>query len=100
MVLPTQDTRVEENHKKFLCTVSWSVHHTTWLVMVTLSPPVAVSKQDFYSVETKIFFPAGSGLTNSALVYEPKCGGTVNEYCCVHGAQINFGDLTPYLTDG
>jgi hypothetical protein len=44
-----------------------------------------------------------SWLTNSALVYEPKCGGgggggdcgiSANEYSC---AQINFGDLTPYL---
>jgi hypothetical protein len=41
---------------------------------------------------------------NSALVYEPKCGGKgviagsqprVRLYT---GAQINFGDLTPYLT--
>ncbi len=44
-----------------------------------------------------------SWLTNSALVYEPKCGGggcgiSANEYSCAHGAQINFGDLTPYLT--
>ncbi len=50
-------------------------------------------------------------LTNSLLVYEPKCGGTggsceasANEYSCavctVHGAQINFGDLTLYLTYG
>jgi hypothetical protein len=46
-------------------------------------------------------------LTNSALVYEPKCGGmgggvrvSAIEYSCAHGAQINFGDLTPYLTYG
>ncbi len=46
-----------------------------------------------------------SFLTNSALVYEPKCRGrregcgvSANEHSCVHGAQINFGDLTPYLT--
>jgi len=26
------------------------------------------------------------------------CGVSVNEYSCAHGAQINFGDLTPYLT--
>ncbi len=49
-----------------------------------------------------------SWLTNSALVYEPKCGGrrgwgwacwvSANEYSCAHGAQINLGDLTPYLT--
>jgi hypothetical protein len=35
--------------------------------------------------------------------YEPKCGlavVTANEYSCVHGAQINFGDVTPYLTYG
>jgi hypothetical protein len=45
-----------------------------------------------------------SWLTNSALVYEPKsggrgsCGVLANEYSCAHGAQINFGDLTPFLT--
>jgi hypothetical protein len=41
-------------------------------------------------------------LTNSALVFEPKCGGvcgvSASEYSCTHGAQRNFGDLTPYLT--
>jgi hypothetical protein len=41
-------------------------------------------------------------LTNSSLVYEPKCGGggvrvSANQYSCAHGAQINFGVLTPYL---
>jgi hypothetical protein len=25
-------------------------------------------------------------------------GISANEYSCAHGAQINFGDLTPYLT--
>jgi hypothetical protein len=25
-------------------------------------------------------------------------GVSANEYSCVHGAQINFRDLTPYLT--
>jgi hypothetical protein len=28
------------------------------------------------------------------------CGVLANEYSCEHGAQINFGDLTPYLTLG
>jgi hypothetical protein len=39
-------------------------------------------------------------MTNSALVYEPKCagGGGVVRYQLYKGAQINFGDLTPYLT--
>ncbi len=46
-----------------------------------------------------------SWMTNSALVYEPKCVGgrgcgvSANEYRCAHGAQINFGDITPYLTN-
>jgi hypothetical protein len=26
------------------------------------------------------------------------CGVSANEYSCAHGAQINFGDLTPRLT--
>jgi hypothetical protein len=26
------------------------------------------------------------------------CGVSANEYSCAHGAQINFGDLTPYIT--
>jgi hypothetical protein len=26
------------------------------------------------------------------------CGVSANEYSCAHGAQINFGDFTPYLT--
>ncbi len=28
------------------------------------------------------------------------CGVSANEYSFAHGAQINFGDLTPYLTYG
>ena len=26
------------------------------------------------------------------------CGVSANEYSCAHGAQINFGDLTLFLT--
>jgi hypothetical protein len=26
------------------------------------------------------------------------CGVSANEHSCAHGAQINFGDLAPYLT--
>ncbi len=44
-------------------------------------------------------------LTNSVLVLEPNagktgggCGASDNECSCTHGDQINFGDLTPYLT--
>jgi hypothetical protein len=41
-------------------------------------------------------------LTNSALVYEPKCGGVdlrgLSQCLQLYtGAQINFGDLAPYL---
>ncbi len=46
-----------------------------------------------------------SWLTNSALVYEPKCGGERGELRGISqwvqlytGAQINFGDLTLYST--
>jgi hypothetical protein len=45
-----------------------------------------------------------SWLTNSALVYEPKCGGGGGlrglsyEYSWANRAPKNFGDLTPYLT--
>jgi hypothetical protein len=48
-----------------------------------------------------------SWLTNSVLVYDPKCGGggggegcrvSANEYSCAHGDQINSGDLSPYLS--
>jgi hypothetical protein len=28
------------------------------------------------------------------------CGVSAKEYSCAHGAQINFGDLTPYFTYG
>ncbi len=43
-----------------------------------------------------------SWLTNCALVYEPKCGGGCGgvsaKYSSAHGAQINFGVLTLYLS--
>ncbi len=48
-----------------------------------------------------------SWLTISALIYEPKCGGrgggcwvSANEHSCAHGAQKNFGDVTPCLSYG
>jgi hypothetical protein len=47
-------------------------------------------------------------LTSRALAYDYEsqmrggggCGVLVNEYSCAQGAQINFRDLTPYLTYG
>ncbi len=49
-----------------------------------------------------------SWLTNSTLLYGPRwggiglgsCGVSAIEYRCTHGAQINFGDLTPYVIYG
>jgi hypothetical protein len=48
-----------------------------------------------------------SWLTNSALIYcmspnagEGGCEVSANEHSCAHGAQINFGDPSPYLTYG
>jgi hypothetical protein len=47
-----------------------------------------------------------SWLTNSAFVYEPKCGGKgelrgLSQWIQLYtGAQLNLGDLTPYLTYG
>jgi hypothetical protein len=32
--------------------------------------------------------------------YGGSCRESTNEFSCAHGAQINFGDLTPYLTYG
>jgi hypothetical protein len=49
-----------------------------------------------------------SWLTNSSLVYEPKCGGgggwvagsqPLSTAVLRTGAQINFVDLTPYLSN-
>jgi hypothetical protein len=53
-----------------------------------------------------ISFKISSWLTNSALLYEPKCGGGggggefagSQPMSTAHRAQSNFGDLTPYLT--
>ncbi len=57
----------------------------------------------YSQVDTKRCRP--SWLTNSARIYEPKCGGETGwlwglsqRVQLYTGAQINFGDLTPYLT--
>jgi hypothetical protein len=42
----TEETRVEEKQEEFFC-FSAGAYTTNWLVMVTKSQPVAVSKQDF-----------------------------------------------------
>ncbi len=56
-VTTTEETRVEEKEKKqkeFLCLLrcQWSVHHN----LVTLSPPVAVSKLDFFAWKQNILY--------------------------------------------
>ncbi len=64
-----------------------------------------------YAVRPTICLPLPQGVTRdvvylgcpTAPLYEPKYEGgdwgvSANEYSCVRGAQINFGDLPPYLT--
>ncbi len=59
-----------------------------------------------------ILFLSDHGVTKRYIVYlgrpiapsymSPNAGGGVvsaNEYSCAHGAEINFGDLTTYLTN-
>ncbi len=66
--------------------------------------------QPFLNNQTLLYSCGLSWLTNSALVYEPKCGGRggggeggvavagLSQWVWLYtGAQINFGDLTPYL---
>jgi hypothetical protein len=96
--------------------ISYYVHiflffhlHYTWGAQLTNDHPVIFIDN---CLESPPCFPPGDGvtkrchlswLTNSALVYEPKCRGggggccgvTANEFTCAHGAQINFCDLTP-----
>ncbi len=42
--------------------------------------------------------PIGPEYTRSNAGKRWSCGVSANEYSCTHGAQINFRDLTPYLT--
>ncbi len=48
---PTEETRVEEKHA-----LSAGAYTTTWLVMVTLSPPVAVIKQHFKTLSRVMLY--------------------------------------------
>ncbi len=88
---------VTMNHTKQL-SMFWEkgVYVLGWIV------PFSVIPETYRQGVTKKCRP--SWLTDSALVYEPKCGGgglrglSQWVHSCAHGAQINFGDLTPYLT--
>ncbi len=65
-----------------------------WVAGGVTSPPSTPSSQWFRRSQKRCLL---SRLTNSALVYDPKCGGPMST--AVHmGPKINFGDLTPYLT--
>jgi hypothetical protein len=47
-VRDTEETREEEKHGRSFSALSAGAYHTTtWLLMVILSPPVAVFKQEF-----------------------------------------------------
>jgi len=81
-------------------------------LVVYFAPPVReadstashlITRQSLAMVNTRGFrnWCRLSWMTNSALLYEPKCGGrgevaesSANEYSCKPGAQINFGDIT------
>jgi hypothetical protein len=76
----------------------------TWLIYFTLSKPVFCG-YEAVRLGAGGYKEMSSFLAdNSALVYEHKCGGkggscgvSANEYLQLYtGAQINFGDLTPY----
>ncbi len=72
-----------------------------WCALSTTVSPLLFSNILLQGV-TKRCRP--SWLTNSALVHEPKCGGRgalrgLSQWVQLYtGSQINFGDLTPYLT--
>jgi hypothetical protein len=73
---------------------------------------VRITTLNIFDVETVTYISYNQGvinrcllswLTNSPLVYEPKCGGVeglggLGHPSCAHRAQIYFGDLPPYLT--
>jgi hypothetical protein len=65
-----------------------------------------IKKVENISLEHGVTNRCLTWLTNSAFEYEPKkegwgvAGFSAIEYSCAHGAQINNGDLTPYLTYG
>ncbi len=62
----------------------------------------------FLTVISRGYKEMSSIVTDQELprINESKCGGiggfraSASEYSCAHGVQINFGDLTPYLTYG
>jgi hypothetical protein len=73
-------------------------------------PPLQQAYSQIFNGDVVFYFLQGvtkrcrlPWLTKSGLIYEPKCGVeegcgvSAKEYSCAHGAQINFGDLTPIL---
>ncbi len=70
--------------------------HGHWLDCQSCWPPG--SQRDVVYLDWPIVFSymspnAGEGGEGVVAGSQP-----ANEYSCAHGAQINFGDLTPYLT--
>ncbi len=64
--------------------------------------PEPIDKKELYPKQGVTKRCRLSWLTNSALVYEPNCGGgfrglSQRVQLYTHGAQIYFVDLTPYL---
>ncbi len=96
----------ESQFRRGAYTLWYSLYvRTLWLHLNPPSPHWYTLKPHSLHTQYQEVTKSLSWLTNSALVYEPKCGGgggcgvSANEYSYEpHGVQINFGDLTPYLT--
>ncbi len=93
--------------KLYLKKIKYVLHDLQRITKRVRSLRTSVLKSDIYSIIELGYQGVTkrcrlSWLSNSGLVYEPKCGrggeGLRDLSQCVHGAQIIFGDLTPYLT--
>ncbi len=97
-----------------VCRLCWLKRERSGFCLRPLMRKAAVSLPHTYSA---VLICGGQGvtrrcrlswLTRAPLVYEPKCGGggcgsqpmRTAVHITWHGAQINFGDLAPYLTYG
>ncbi len=74
------------------------------LVMMVFSPQLAEGRGARRGLQNRcrLSWPTNSAprIRAQMRVEGGSCGVSANEYSCTHGAQINFGDLTPYLTYG
>jgi hypothetical protein len=56
--IPTEETRVEEKQKEFICPLSWSVHHNLARDgYIEIESSCCCVQAIFLGMETKILFP-------------------------------------------